>query len=201
MATGRPVETDVVKAIRANQAPKLWPNPLGTKNWEHAAFDPNRGLLYVNTLHMWATYKLNEEMGEHKPGGRWTGYQELKISPEPGEPKGFMEAIDPLTGKAKWKGSLDDHANWSSMLATAGGLLFTGRHTGEFIALDADTGKQLWQFQTSSGINSNPVTWSYKGKQYVTVLSGLGGVGRRFIGDVVKSIPNGGSVWTFALSN
>ena len=85
------------------------------------------------------------------------------------------------------------------MLATDSGLLFTGRHSGEFIALDAETGKQLWQYQTSSGINGNPITWTHKGKQYVTVLSGLGGLGVRFAGADIKNVPKGGSVWTFAV--
>jgi alcohol dehydrogenase (cytochrome c) len=86
------------------------------------------------------------------------------------------------------------------MLATGGGLLFTGKTTGEFIALDVDTGKQLWQFQTGSGINAMPVTFTHKGRQYVTVLSGIGGLywnqQRERLKDIV---PQGGSVWTFAL--
>ena len=85
----------------------------------------------------------------------------------------------------------------SAMLATGGGLLFTGKHTGEFIAVDADNGQELWTFRTGSGINAQPITWTKNGKQYVTVLSGLGGStsGRRGLPD----IPLGGSVWTFAL--
>ena len=58
----------------------------------------------------------------------------------------------------------------------AAALLFTGKETGEFVALDADNGKTVWQFQTGSGINAMPITYTYKGRQYVTVLSGLGGV-------------------------
>jgi alcohol dehydrogenase (cytochrome c) len=83
------------------------------------------------------------------------------------------------------------------MLATAGGLVFTGKLTGEFLALDQDTGKLLWQFQTSSSINSTAITYTHKGRQYVTVASGLGGIlARRAIGD---KVPTGGSMWTFAL--
>jgi len=76
-------------------------------------------------------------------------------------------------------------------------LLFTGRLTGEFIALDQDTGKQLWQFQTGSSVNAPPITYTHKGVQYVTILSGRGGSNpTRSAGDIV---PAGGSVWTFAL--
>ena len=51
----------------------------------------------------------------------------------------------------------------------------------------------------SSGVNSSPITWAYKGRQYLTVLSGLGGNGMRWMGDERKLVPAGGSVWTFAL--
>ena len=199
LSTGRPVETEVAAKLRAGENVALWPNILGAKNWQHAAFNPNTGLLYANTIHMLSTQKLMPLKLPHKPGDRWTGMQDIKFDYEPNGPRGYMSAIDPMTGKPKWQVPLNDHANWSSMLATQSGLLFTGRHTGEFIALDADDGKQLWQFQTSSGINSNPITWKYNGKQYVTVLSGFGGLGRRFIGPAAATVPNGGSVWTFAI--
>jgi alcohol dehydrogenase (cytochrome c) len=84
------------------------------------------------------------------------------------------------------------------MLATDGGLLFTGRLNGEFIALDQDTGSVLWKFKTSSGINSPAITYTHKGRQYVTVLSGIGGVLNRVM-KVADVTPLGGSVWTFAL--
>src|SRR3989449_8277925 len=70
-----------------------------------------------------------------------------------GSPIGHIDAIDPLTGEKKWRVPLTDLQIWSATLSTGGGLLFTGKETGEFIALDADTGTQLWQFQTGSGIN------------------------------------------------
>jgi outer membrane protein assembly factor BamB len=59
----------------------------------------------------------------------------------------------------------------AGMLATGGGLIFTGKLTGEFVALDAATGKQLWQFQTGSSINSTAITYTYKGQQFVTIAS------------------------------
>ena len=199
MATGRPAETEVAQKLRAGENVKLWPNIVGAKNWQHAAFSPKTGLLYANTNHMWSSMQMSDLELPYKPGTRWVGMKDTKFGFEPNEPHGFMSAIDPVTGKAKWQVPLNDHSNWSSMLATGSGLLFTGRHTGEFIALDADTGKQLWQYQTSSGINASPITWSYKGKQYVTVLSGLGGLGVRYVGPDLKNVPKGGSVWTFAV--
>ena len=84
------------------------------------------------------------------------------------------------------------------MLATGGGLLFTGKFSGELIALDADNGAQLWSFKTSSSVNAQPITWTKNGKQYVTVLSGMGGVASARRG-LPNTLPLGGSVWTFAL--
>jgi alcohol dehydrogenase (cytochrome c) len=102
-----------------------------------------------------------------------------------------------LTGEFKWKIPIKGTPNSASMLGTGGGLLFTGKPTGEFMALDEDTGQVLWQFKTGSSINAPAITYTYKGKQYVTIASGMGGsVIRRYIGD---KVPTGSSVWTFAL--
>jgi alcohol dehydrogenase (cytochrome c) len=85
-------------------------------------------------------------------------------------------------------------------MVTAGGLVFTGELTGEFIAVDADTGKILWQFQTPSGIIGQPITWERDHKQYVTVTSGTGGVYVLKTPDPnLAHVPPGGSLWTFKL--
>src|ERR1044072_2742512 len=112
-----------------------------------------------------------------------------------GEPVGHIEAIDPLTAEKKWRVPLTDFQIWSAMLAS-GDLLFTGKETGEFIALDAATGKQLWQFQTGSGVNAMPVTYTYQGRQYVTVLSGVGGLFCNINRQTVKNNPQGGAACT-----
>jgi alcohol dehydrogenase (cytochrome c) len=90
-----------------------------------------------------------------------------------------------------------DMAASAGMLATDGGVLFTGLLTGEVVALDQDSGKTLWQFKTGSSIVAPPITYTHKGRQYVTVLSGLGGSVPNRV--AAKSVPPGGSVWTFAL--
>ena len=92
------------------------------------------------------------------------------------------------------RGAGNGYSAWAIVLMS---VVFTGKNTGEFSALDADTGEVVWSFKTGSGINAQPVTWTKNGKQYVTILSGLGGVGssRRALS---SPIPLGGSVWTFA---
>src|SRR5712664_2394573 len=197
--TGRPVETEIAKSIRDAKTTEHWPSTRGAKNWQHAAFNPQTGLIYANTMHEGRMYRHLET----KPFVVGQRYQYIEILPLPraaGEPVGHIEAIDPLTAEKKWRVPLADFQIWSAMLATGGGLLFTGKETGEFIALDADTGKQLWQFQTGSGINAMPVTFTQKGRQYVTVLSGVGGLYWNIAREQLKDkVPPGGSVWTFAL--
>ena len=198
MKTGRPVETDIAKSIREMKATEHWPSTRGGKNWQHAAFNPNTGLLYANTLHEGRMYKHLETKPFEK-GQRYMFIENLPLPRAAGEPIGHIEAIDPLTAEKKWRVPLTDFQIWSAMLAS-GELLFTGKETGEFIALDAATGKQLWQFQTGSGINAMPITYTYKGRQYVTVLSGIGGLYWNINREALKDrVPVGGSVWTFAL--
>ena len=196
MATGRPVESQVSKDLRAGKEIEMWPSIRGAKNWPHAAFNPNTGLLYANTNDGYSKYKF-VPLGEFKPGFRFQGIENTMSVVTPDNVAGHIEAIDPLTAQPKWRVPLKGQMIASAMLATGGGLLFTGKHTGEFIALDADNGQTLWEFKTPSGVNAQPITWTRNGKQYVTVLSGLGGStsGRRGLPD----IPLGGSVWTFAL--
>ncbi len=92
---------------------------------------------------------------------------------------------------------MTDLPSSAGMLATGGGLVFTGKLTGEFIALDEDTGKTLWQFKTGSSVNSTAITYTHKGRQYVTIASGLGGtLATRYAS---LKVPAGGSIWTFAL--
>jgi len=197
--TGRPVETEIAKSIRDMKATEHWPSTRGGKNWPHAAFNPQTGLLYANTLHEGRMYK-HLETKPFKVGERYMFIENLPLPRAADQPLGHMEAIDPLTAQKKWRTPLMDFQIWSAMLATGGGLLFTGKETGEFIAVDTDTGKVVWQFQTGSGINAMPVTYTHQGRQYVTVLSGIGGLYWNIAREQLKDkVPQGGSVWTFAL--
>jgi alcohol dehydrogenase (cytochrome c) len=199
MATGRPVESEVSKKLRAGEKIELWPSIRGAKNWPHAAFNPNTGLLYANTNHGYSNYRFTE-LAPFKPGVRYQGIENVYPPVKPGEVVGHVEAIDPLTAKAKWRVPVHDHQIASALLATGGGLLFNGKHTGEFYAMDIDTGATLWEHKVSSGVNAMPVTWTHQGKQYVTVLVGIGGLYGTRNREALK-MPLGGSVWTFALKD
>jgi alcohol dehydrogenase (cytochrome c) len=177
---------------------ELKPRWTGGKNWFPMAFNPNTGLLYFPMKEETAIYQINKEMPAYKPGERYQGVENTTAPRTPGAAWGYYAALNPLTAKPKWRMPLTEFPMWSGMLATGGGLVFSGKLTGEFIAIDEDTGRIVWQFQTGSGINAQPITYTHNGRQYVTVLSGLGG-GTSAKRETAGKIQPGGSVWTFAL--
>ena len=162
------------------------------------SFNPETGLLYANTQHQGRLYK-HLPIQPYVAGERYTFVENVRAPAPEGDPIAHVDAIDPMTAQQRWRAPLFDHPHWAAIVATGGGLLFTGKETGEFIAIDADTGKTVWQFQTGSGINAQPITYTHNGRQYVTVLSGLGGIYKNQAAGELKNVPLGGSVWTFAL--
>jgi alcohol dehydrogenase (cytochrome c) len=194
MNTGRPVLTDIQKRFASGEEVEILPS-RGT-NAVPIAFDPNSGLVYASTWDVPRIQKLAAP--RNVPiGGTSTGVDSTQPTIKPGEAVGHFAAINPLTGEKRWDVPLTELPSSAGMLATGGGLIFTGKLTGEFLALDADTGKTLWQFKTSSSVNSTAITYTHNGRQYVTVASGLGGILATRYGAGI--VPTGGSVWTFAL--
>jgi len=164
------------------------------------SFSPLTGMAYVNTLEWGMKYQPEplDSISHLKVGQAFRAVDVEYIYDDPNG-RGYLKAIDPTTSEVKWE-MPSKSPNWAGTLVTAGSLVFTGRLTGEHIAVDADTGKTLWQFQTPSGIVGQPITWDRDGKQYVTVTSGIGGLYAASNGDEnLANVPAGGSLWTFKL--
>jgi alcohol dehydrogenase (cytochrome c) len=114
---------------------------------------------------------------------------------------GVLRAMDPATGKIVWE-QPNGAPLWGGTMTTAGNLVFTGTPEGFFKAYDAKTGKELWSFNTGSGVVGQPITYEMNGEQYVAVASGWGGAVPLWGGDVakkVKDISQGGMLWVFKL--
>ena len=190
LKTGRPVLTDLLeRAVKGETIDLL---PRHATNATLSAYNPKTGLVFLNS---WETIRVMKFVDVKLEIG--ASYIGIDTSSKIPNPAGYHVAMYPLTGKTAWKIPLQDYGVSAGTLATDSGLLFTGMLTGEFIALDQETGKRLWQFKTGSAIVAPPITYTHKGVQYVTVLSGRGGaVSGRALGDTV---PAGGSVYTFAL--
>ena len=194
LKTGRPVLSDVFRRFAAGEEVEIWPS-RGT-NAVPIAFNPTSGLIYASTFNIPRIQKLAPPKRVEN-GKDSTGVIARQAEIKPGNVVGHFAAINPLTGEKKWEIPLTDLPSSAGMLATAGGLVFTGKLTGELLALDESTGRTLWQFKTGSSVNSTAITYTHKGRQYVTVVSGVGGiVASRY---AARLVPAGGSVWTFAL--
>jgi alcohol dehydrogenase (cytochrome c) len=194
LKTGRPVLTDLYERFLSGDEVQIYPQ-RGT-NAVPTAFNPNTGLIYASTWNVPRIQKLAPPK-KQVIGTNSTGVLGRPPVVKPGEIAGHFVAINPITGVKKWEIPLPDMPSSAGMLATAGGILFTGKLSGEFVALDEETGQTLWQFKTGSSVNSTAITYTHNGRQYVTVVSGLGGsLARRF---AARDVPSGGSVWTFAL--
>jgi lanthanide-dependent methanol dehydrogenase len=148
------------------------PAALGSKDEQPAAYSPETGLFYVPTNHVCMDYepfKVNYTAGQPYVGAT------LSMYPPPGETHmGNFIAWDAKTGKIVWSDK-ELFSVWSGALSTAGGIVFYGTLEGYLKAVDAKTGKELFKFKTPSGIIGNVMTYEHGGKQYVAVLSGVGG--------------------------
>ena len=150
----------------------ICPAALGTKDEQPAAYSPETQLFYVPTNHVCMDYepfKVSYTAGQPYVGAT------LSMFPPAGETNmGNFIAWDGKTGKIVWSDP-ELFSVWSGALATAGGVVFYGTLEGYLKAVDAKTGKELYKFKTPSGIIGNVMTYQHGGKQYVAVLSGVGG--------------------------
>lgn len=175
LATGRPVENPRARFTPQRAATGIAPTPLAAHNWMPMSFSPRTGLVYIpavdwevdfaDVTRPWqpSTTRGTDNAVDMK-GGAVFGMK---------PPVGFLLAWDPVKQKEAWRVRYPTYYNGGTA-ATAGGLVFQGSIDGTFRAYDAATGKLAWQYDVKAPVLAPPITYEVKGKQYVTVLTGLG---------------------------
>ena len=175
MKTGRPVVNPAFSTDKNGpdvNSKGICPSALGSKDQQPATYSPKTGLFYVPTNHVCMDYEPFAV--EYTAGQPYVG-STLAMYPAPKSHGGMGNFIawDAGTGKIVWS-KPEKFSVWSGALSTAGDVIFYGTLEGYLKAVDSK-GKELWKFKTPSGIIGNVNTWEYKGRQYIGVLSGIGG--------------------------
>ena len=153
------------------------PAALGSKDQQPAAFSPDTGLFYVPTNHVCMDYEpfyVEYVAGQPYVGATLSMFPAGRVTGDGTDNLGNFIAWDAAKGEIVWS-IPEPFSVWSGAMATAGGIVFYGTLEGYLKAVDAATGEELYSFKTPSGIIGNVNTWTHDGKQYVSVLSGIGG--------------------------
>lgn len=171
----------------------------GGRSWNQAAYSPAAKMLFTTAIE-WCE-DVNSQPEEPSEGKVYFGGTFIPKHPRNDVSHSHLDAIDPITGKVAWS-YRSKYPLLASVLATDGGLVFSGDPEGYFFALDAKTGKKLWQFQTGSGHRGSAVTYSIKGKQYIATPSGWGSAVAGLVAQVwpeAENFRNGSTLWVFTL--
>jgi mono/diheme cytochrome c family protein len=185
VTTGRPIEKP---EARYADAPYLsYPGGIGAHAWHPMSYSPLTGLVYIPAMYVPLAYSDDVNYTRHI--GRWNTGVAFLAPPEGSAPgdtpaarraaiaamnKGMLVAWDPVAQRARW--TIEHPWPWNGgTLATAGNLVFQGDPYGIFRALAADTGEELWQFDSQRGIMAGPISFRANGEQYIAVLAGYGG--------------------------
>lgn len=211
--TGRPIETAHARFDTALTT--ISPGPGGGHNWHPMSFNPATGLVYIPAQESAFGY-LRDASFTPVPRA-WNLGIDLAVSqgartapeslpesayePGVGEAAGVASSLlawDPIAQRARWRVK---HVGQSGggTLTTAGNLVFQGTDTGRFVAYRASDGELLWEIELGQGIMAAPSTYALDGRQYVTVLAGMGGAGGLYGRNPAGHYKATGRLWTFAL--
>ena len=172
--TGRPVE--VPGARYETDTAYITPNAYGAHSWQSMSYSAQTGFAYIPALHLATNYS---DLGFDIDGFQMEPFVGgFGVNPLPAEqPREYMASLiawDPIKQQAAWEIPQQGGPNGGT-LTTAGNLLFQGRADGHFVAYDAKTGEELWNYDMGLGMTAAPITYELNGKQYVSILVGWGG--------------------------
>lgn len=188
--SGRPVE--VPGARYEVDTAYVTPNAYGAHSWHSMSYSPQTGLAYIPTQHYATNYS---DSGFDLEGFRMEAFVGgFGVNPLPADPPrdhpASLIAWDPVKQAPAWEIPQQTGPNGGT-LTTAGNLVFQGRADGRFVAYDARTGKELWNFNAGLGMTAAPITYELDGRQYVSILVGWGGgaagIGALFASDEVSA--------------
>jgi alcohol dehydrogenase (cytochrome c) len=203
--TGRPAVDPDRKPGTGKMAefcPSLW----GGKNWPPIAFSPKTRMIYIPANDSLCMTSIGREV-QYAPGRGFTGATTTFSIAKGADHIGEVQAWNVDTGQRAWTHNYATSPNWGPMLATGGGLVFTGgTNDRRFHAFDASSGRLLWEFPTSSGITGPPSSFTAGGRQYIAVQAGWG-VDARVMQSVLNAaspgnfpeVPEGGAIWVFGV--
>jgi quinohemoprotein ethanol dehydrogenase len=164
------------------------PGARGGANWPPSSYDPATNYFYVCATDGANVFRGGEEDQQITPEG--TRYLGSAFGGAPIPASGIFAALDMKTNRLVWQQRWRDSC-YSGSVTTAGGLVFVGRNDGRLTALNAATGKRLWEFQTGAGLNAPTSVFEYEGEEYVVAYSA---------GSLFAGSPRGDSVWLFSLT-
>ena len=185
LKSGRPLETPGARYPNGTTA-DIWPSAIGAHNWMPMAYSPRTHLAYIPAIE-WGNSLSDKDVDlEHwRPPTDRAVEGAMGFSWESGNPtnsaqgnggldiRGSLLAWDPVTQKPIWSVAHPTYLN-GGILATGGNLVFQGTVDGTFKAYSATTGKIQWSFAAQAPIVATPISYSAKGRQFVTLLTGLG---------------------------
>jgi quinohemoprotein ethanol dehydrogenase len=213
MRTGRPIETPHARYGAALTT--ITPGPNGGHNWQPMSYNPNTGFVYIPVSENSFVYGSDPDfefvprawnLGVDLAASFGTGparesLPESEYGAGTGESVGVASSLlawDPMAQEPAWRVPHGDETGGGT-LTTAGNLVFQGTDVGRFVAYAADTGEKLWEMDLGHGIMAAPGTYELDGRQYVSVLSGMGGAGALYGRNPTGHYKASGRLWTFAL--
>lgn len=184
LKTGRPTE-DPNARYPDGKTFTMWPGPVGAHTWLPMAFNPRAGLVYIPAIEMATSYNdvgITKANWVRAPGSAVDGAAIPNFVVKDAGPTNATSSLiawDPIRQRAVWK--VPTPGPWNGgVMTSAGNLVFQGRIDGQFNAYAADTGKRLWSFAAQAPVTAPPISYAVNGRQYVTVITGMGTSGGAF---------------------